>query len=137
MRITINLLPPDKKENLRTQQLTGVALKIGFSALFAGLMFLVFLYSCLFIINITKTTLEKEIAQLQKVEVYSEVQKAYDVVNDYHKNTKQLDEALSDNVSYIEILEKLNNLISEGLFFQEISITEEELIIKGFSSNRD
>lgn len=137
MKVTINLLPSIKKEEIRIQQLAGMVFKIGFSAFSAISIFIIFLLSCIFIINIQEEIIVLEKNQLQKVDVYSEIQATYNIVEEYHEKTQQISKGLSDQISHVEILEKINDLIPENLFLQEVSINENEVIVKGFSSNRD
>jgi Tfp pilus assembly protein PilN len=100
-------------------------------------VFSLFLLACLFIINLQGDIVEKEAVDLKKVMVYNEVQKTHESVNEYYQITQQLNDGLSAQVSYINLLEKINDLIPSDLFLQEISIVEAELVINGFSSNRD
>ncbi len=137
MKVTINLLPSNKKETIRIQQLAGRVLEIGFLAITAVMVFSLFLLACLFIINLQGEIIEKESIELKKVMVYNEVQKTHEAVNEYYQSTQQLDNGLSDQVSYINLLEKINDLIPDDLFLQEISIAEDKLVINGFSSNRN
>ncbi len=137
MKVTINLLPSNKKEEIRVQQLAGMVFEIGFSAVAAIAVFVIFLFSCLFIIDMQEKIITEETIQLEKVNVYGEVRKTYDLVDEYYKNTGQLEKGLSDQVSQVLILEKVNGLIPENLFLEEISIMEGKILIKGFSSSRD
>lgn len=137
MKITINLLPLKNKEEIRIQQFAGMVFKIGFSAVFAVVVFVIFLFSCLFIIDLQEKIVAEETSQLEKVNVYGEVRKTHDLVDEYYKNTEQLEKALSDQISHVLILEKINDLIPDNLFLEQISIVDGKIIIKGFSSNRE
>lgn len=137
MKITINLLPPNKKEKIRTQRLTGVVLKVGFSAIMALIVFDIFLLSCFFIIGMQDKIVEGESEQLKRNSIYKEVQLMYDVVDKYYQDTQKLDKSLSGQISNVTVLEEVNNLIPEKIFLQEVSISEGQLMLSGFSSGRD
>ena len=137
MKITINLLPENKKEEVRIQYLIGMVLNIGSSAFFAILVFSAFLFSCFFIIDLQGKIIEDEINRLNRVDIYGEVQKTRELVNEYYKNTDQLEKSLNEQISHVAILEKINELMPKDLFLQEISIADGKVLINGFSSSRN
>ena len=137
MKVTINLLPEGEKDKVRAQRLTGMVLRVGFSAIMSIVVFAAFLSSCLFIMSLQDKIIINESIQLKNDNVYSEIQKMYDVVDKYYKNTQRLDKSMADQVSNIAILEEVNNLMPNDVFLQEISIADGSLVMSGFSSNRD
>lgn len=137
MKVTINLLPKDKKNEIQTQRTAGVVLKIGLSAAFAVVVFAVFLGACLFIINIQKSVAQEEAQKMSEVKVYSEIQQFREVVEKYYGQVQEIDEYLDNEKSYVGLLEKINEILPREVFLQEISIDEEAMEISGHSRTRE
>lgn len=137
MKITINLLPPEKKEEFEVIKKIRLISKIYFFVYLAIFIFAGFLFSCLFIIQFQQKFLSDERGRLMQNDIYKRVQETQDKIEEHYKKVVYLDKELRQERSFSDYLNKINNSLEGGIFLTELAIDEEKIQIKGFSETRE
>lgn len=137
MEITINLLPPGKKEEIKKFRTAGVIFKIGISALFALLVMFVFMRFCVSAIMIQKEVFDKEIARFIRTDSYVEVEKAQSEIKTKSEQARRIKGGLNDKTEYWKLFEDLNSIMPDDVFLKQIAIADGAIKIKGFAIYRE
>lgn len=137
MDITINLLPPDKKEELKKLRIAGVIFKIGVSAIVALLVLFVFMHFCVKAIVIERDVFDKEIERFIRTKSYVEVQKAQNEIKQKSNQARKIKGGLSDKTDYWSIFDELNSVIPDDIFLKQIEISEGIIQIRGLAIYRE
>jgi Tfp pilus assembly protein PilN len=137
MKVNINLLPPSRKEEIRGKKQIGLVLRIGFMAIFSVVVFVIFLFFSLKVVKIQKGASESIVTELGRSEIYKDV---YDVENLIEKNyqrANQLSKELNQQNYYWEVFDQLNQIISDGIFLDELTIKDSVVTMRGFVQTRE
>lgn len=138
MDILINLLPPAEKEELKNLRRVGVVLKIGFSAVCAMAVFIVFMFFTMKAVQIQEDVIVKEISRFEKSESYKEVREAQDSLREYSKIASKVKSGLNNQQQRWDIIHQINQIIPEDMRIIEFSIDDKNvLLLKGVAYNRE
>ncbi|HRY82719.1 MAG TPA: hypothetical protein P5232_03415 [Candidatus Moranbacteria bacterium] len=137
MEIKINLIPPERKEEIAKRNQIGAAIKIEFflTAVFA--IFLIVLLSFNYILNLNLTS-------ISKAEEKKENSGKYDKLKEYDANFSKINQKLSDIVSikknqlyWSRLFLKLNELVFPGIKLVSITTSDYMVSLGGISDTRD
>ena len=137
MDIKINLLPPEKKEELKKFRTAGVIFKIGMSALIALVVLFVFMQFCTEAIVIQKDAFAKEIERFIQTDSYVEVQKAQNEIKEKSKQAKKIRIGLKDKTDFWSVFEELNSFIPGDIYLKQVVISEGTIQIIGLAFHRE
>ncbi len=138
MNILLNLLPPAEKEEIKNLKRIGVILKIGFAAVCAVAVFLVFLFFIMQTILIQEEAVTKEIARFEQSESYQEVKRSQDSLRDYSKTASKVKSGLSSQNHFWEMISQINQIVPEDIKMVELSVNEEGILtLNGIAYTRE
>lgn len=137
MKVTINLLPPERKEELKQKRNIGVILKISVMAFSALLVFIVFIIFCLMTLNIRVQSLKDQQNRLMENKKYGQIKKSQEFAENYYKQTSGIERILKQQNYNWDLFSEVNKLVSENIYLKEIALQEGALSISGFSSTRE
>ena len=138
MDILISLLPPAEKEEIKNLRRVGVIMKIGFSAICAMGVFVVFLFFTMKVIQIQQDVVTNEISRFEQSPSYGEVKNAQESLREYSKTASKVKSALSNQKQRWEVISEINQIIPNDIKMVEFSVDEEdELILKGVAYTRE
>jgi len=137
MDITINLLPPDKKEELKKLRISGVIFKIGVSAIVALVVLIVFMQFCVKAITIQKDVFDNEIARFVRTNSYIEVQKAQNEIKQKSDKARIIRGGLLNKTDYWTVFNELNLIIPDDIFLKQVEISEDMINIRGLAIYRE
>lgn len=133
MEITINLLPPEKKEELKNLRTIGTVIGIGTSAIFSIAVLFVFLQFCTKAILIQKNAFDKEVNRFAQTDAYREMRKSQTDIKKHSKQASQIKSGLLVKKSYWSVIDEINKMMPKDVYLRELSITEGTVSIKGFA----
>lgn len=138
MDILINLLPPAQKGEIKDLRRVGVIVKIGFAAVCAIAVFLVFMFFIMKAILIQEDAVTKEIVRFEQSESYREVKEAQDSLRDYSKIASKVKNGLSNQNNYWEVIFQINHIVPEGIELVVFSVDEESVLtLSGVAYTRE
>lgn len=136
MEVTMNLLPPQIKDELRERNNIGVAIKLAILLLVGLIVFMIFLSAVIFIISIESNSLEKNIQQMISSGSSKIIHETKVRVENYYGDISKIEKSLQDRLIYSDILIEINQLTPKGVFFQQLKINGNILSIKGLAKTR-
>lgn len=137
MKITINLLPPEKKEKFGAIKKIKSIFRVYAFIYLAIFVFSSFLISCLFIIEKQMNGINEQEGILSNSDIYKRVSQTQQIIEEYHSKVIFLDQEFKQSSSYYEIFDNINKVINGGIFLTELDISSDKIFIKGFSETRD
>lgn len=138
MDILINLLPPQEKGEIKNLRRIGVILKIGFAAVCAIGVFLVFSYFINMMIKIQDDAVAGEIARFEQSQTYKEVLKTQDLLREYSKVSAKVKAGLKNQSNRWELISAINQIIPENIKLSVFSVDEEgAFTLKGIAHDRE
>ena len=137
MEITISLLPPDKKEELKKLRIAGVIFKIGVSAIVALLVLFIFMHFCVKAIVIQKDVFDKEIERFVRTNSYIEVQRAQNEIKEKSDQARKIKGGLADKTDYWSVFDEVNSVIPDDIFLKQVEISEGTIQIRGLAIYRE
>lgn len=138
MDILINLLPPTEKEEIKNLRRVGVILKIGFSAICAMGVFVVFLFFTMKAIQIQHDVVLKEITRFEQSSSYAEVKNAQDALREYSKTASKVKSGLSNQKLRWDLISEINQVIPNDIKVVEFSVDSKDvMILRGVAYTRD
>ncbi|MFO7807565.1 MAG: PilN domain-containing protein [Candidatus Moraniibacteriota bacterium] len=135
MKISINLLPEERKRKLRINKLTSWLFGVGFSMVLAAMVFAGFLASCAFVVDIQKDIYQEEVEKIKSNENSQLISRARNEVQDYYKKASLIDDNLTGTY-YWQLIQDLNEILPESLFYSELILNKDQVTMKGFAEKR-
>lgn len=133
----LNLLPPQQKKELRldflNQTIVSAVVAVIFMILIGGLLLLV----ARDFLNINLEELERELALWQARTEIKELEDLERNIRELNKNLVFLDGRQKEQVKFSSFLEKLAKDVPMGIRFDDISIKESNVNIRGYVLTRD
>lgn len=136
MKITLNLLPREKNDQIKFKGRCHVALKLIVMANLAVIVYVLFIIGCLQVISIQKKTSEMEIARIQDNEVYRQVKEDQELIKEYNKMATVIENGLSMKPRILPFFESINEMAGEGIIFDQIKIDAKTAYLKGEGKER-
>jgi Tfp pilus assembly protein PilN len=138
MDILINLLPPQRRREIKNLRLIGIVLKIGTMALFALFVLASFSYACLYFIGIEEKSLDQEIVRFKQTQSYRETQEAQDSLREYNKISRKVKNGLKKQKKYWDIIYEINSTVPNDVVLTNFMVSEEGIVsLKGLAYTRD
>jgi len=137
MKKSIDLLPKERKDLLQMERLNRFIFKSGLIAIFAIVLFSLFLLAMLFIINIYSKINQEETSRVEKGELNSLIQETKQEIDNHYLKTEQLIKEVDKRTNYFDYLAKINELLPEEIFYSEIIMEGEKIKLEGLAKNRD
>ena len=137
MDILINLLPPQRRREIKNLRYTGIVLKVGTMALFALIVLASFSYACLYFIDFQEKSLDQEIASFKQTNSYKKTQEAQDSLREYNKIASKVKNGLKKQKEYWDIIYEINAKIPNDVVLTDLNVSEEGIIsLKGLAYTR-
>lgn len=137
MNLSLNLLPPEKKDELRNLRQIGTIMKVFFVGLFAWALFLVFVEFCLFVIALQQKNLDKGISLFRQNASYLKAKSAQDMLSDYSQKSGAVERELKERDNHWGVISQINQIMPAGIILKELSVDEANLRIKGTAVRRE
>jgi Tfp pilus assembly protein PilN len=137
MKKIINLLPTDRKKNLELKKINLLLIRNGFVLILALSVFLFFLTANLFVLNIYEKINQDQFESRKMNEAKIVAEQVRQELDNKYSETEDFLKFFDKNEGYLKYLEEINSSLPQGVYFKEIKINEEELIIDGWAENRD
>lgn len=135
--ITLNILPPEEKEIIATQQALRKILVMGSLSLVFILIFLLLLSSIWLLLTVQLKSTEaifKEAEASAQGKAFQELRKEINKINQQLQNVDQLQ---NKTRNYSFVLERLTELVPPGIRFKNIFINENDIFLKGHATTRE
>ena len=130
-------MPIKRKKAIRIASFNRFSLKIGLVVIFAIALFVVFLFSNLFIINIYSKINEDEINRTGSEELNNLIQKTKTEIDNYHTKTNQSIKEIKQRDDYWVYLNQINLLLPEKIYYSKIVMEADKISLEGMAKNRD
>lgn len=137
MRITINLIPKEKKEELEFRRSGRVILKTGVMASFALVVFAVFIYFCMQVVGIYESAFDKEIEKAKKNPAYNKILETQSLIEDYYLKSAIIKKQFKGQEQYWKVYQEINTLTPEGVYFKEVIFDGASVTLKGIGKRRE
>jgi len=136
MKRSINLLPVERKNEIKLDCFNRFAFKMGSITVFAILLFVGFLFSNLFIIGIYSKINQDEMNSVDSGELNSVIQEAKTEIDNYYSETSQVVEEFSSRAPYWDYLNEINQLLPEEVYYSKINMEPGIIKLEGVAVNR-
>lgn len=137
MNITLNLLPPRKREELKNLSAIGAISKVGIAALASILLFVVFVEFSVMAISVQQKAFESEMTRFERDSSYVSAKEAQDSLRDYDVMAKQVKRSLLSQKNYWGIISEVNQVIPEGIYLNNFSIESDVVALRGVALERE
>lgn len=137
MKRMINLLPEERKEDIKIKIFGHFILRTGIVLVLAIFLFVLFLAANLFILSIYDKINQTEFSGEDKDEINKIIQESKNEIDNQHSKIKKLMASIKERKTYCEYLNQINQSLPEKAYLTEVSINEENISIKGLAENRD
>jgi Tfp pilus assembly protein PilN len=134
---SINLLPAERKNIIKTDNFNQFLFKVGFVVIFSILLFIVFLLANLFIINIYKKINQDEIKRTESGELSVIIQKAKTKIDDNYLKTNQSVIEIKKRISYWNYLNQINQVLPENVYYSKLTLEAGKMKLEGLAKNRN
>lgn len=131
----INLLPPQQKEELLEEEKFKLVLIL-------GIVFIAFLLSLFLILFSVRISISREL-EIEKVffkEKEREISLNKDleeIIKDSNLNLSQLNSFYQSQLNLTEILEKISQILPQGIYLTSFNFNQEQISLLGFSPSRE
>lgn len=137
MDILINLLPPERREEIKNLRYTGIILKIGVMAVFALVVLACFSYACFYFISVEERSIDEETALFEQTASYKEALKNQNSLREYDKIASKVKSGFEKQEKYWGVISEINSITPKGIVFSMFALSEEgELSLKGIAYTR-
>jgi Tfp pilus assembly protein PilN len=137
MKTTINLLPQNKKIELKNRAISRAILKTGLMLTLSLAVLATFLFFCLKVISIYQASANQEIERIKGNSDYEKIIDAQNLLEDYYSRAKKIEEDYKKQKKYWPIFQKINALAPDGIYFEEITMEGDSISLKGVGEQRD
>lgn len=137
MSKSINLLPAERRNAIKLDNLNQFILRTVFVVVSAILLFVVFLLANLFIIDIYKKINREEMNRTDSGELNSIIQEAKTKISDNYSQTTQSVEDINKRTPYWDYLNQINQLLPENVYYSQITMEAGIIKLKGLAKKRE
>lgn len=137
MKITINLIPTEKKEELRMKKNGRRIVKISLMAYLAMFVLAFFIYGCLLVIQVQKDGVDQELANLSNNNIFRQTKDEQNIIKEYYQRANYIEQNFNKQRSYWAFFQELNSQVPTGIDFTELKIEDKLISIKGVGKTRD
>lgn len=136
MKILINLLPPEKKEELKNLRFIGVIIRFGIATVSAMAVLLIFLFFCLKAITIQKVSLEREVGRFKENDSYKKTREVQDFFREYSKRATKVKKGFKAKNEYWAVINEINSIMPEDINLREFNLKNGNLVLRGMAQSR-
>lgn len=137
MKVTINLLPEERKREFLEKKTLAIIFKFFTTAFLAVILFSLFLFFCLWIIDIQIKSLKAQQTYLSENKKYSQVQEVQKFAEDYYQQTSRIEKILQQYNYYWDLLIDISRVVPKGIRLEEMTLESNAISLSGFSDNRE
>lgn len=137
MRVTLNLLPEEKKEEIARARRFKAAIFWEAAILAVAIVCLLFLVSLNYILSFEVRSLQELENQDSGKEQYQAVKKYEEAFSDVTAKTGELALVSKDQLYWSKLFEELSSIIPDGIKVSSISTKNFALILTGSADTRD
>lgn len=138
MDILINLLPLDKRNEIKNLRYIGIILKIGLVGVFALAVLAVFSYACLYLIGIEEKSIDEEISRFETSQSYRETLNNQNSLREYDKIAGEVRTGFEKQKKHWDVISEINSIVPDGIVLTHFAVSEEgELSLNGLAYTRD
>jgi len=137
MKVTINLLPEERKKEFLEKKALAMVLKFFMTAFLAIVLFSSFLFFCLWTIDIQIKSLKAQQAYLSENKKYSQVQGVQKFAENYYQQTSQIEKILQQHNYYWDLFIDISQVVPEGVRLEEMVLEGSVISLSGFSDDRE
>lgn len=135
----INLLPPEEKKELLSEEVKRLTLILGVVA-FSSLICLIIILGFLKIYLLIQIDIQKNILEVAKKQAEdSKTQVTQKNIEDFNQKFSRINDFYEQKTNLEEVLEKLIQTIPEKIYLTDLSFskTPPQIILAGFSPSRE
>lgn len=133
----LNLLPPQQKKELRLDLLSQVIISTAIAVIFMILILALLLLVAQSFLNINSEEIERELVLWQSRAEIRELESLEKKVRELNRELIFLDGLQKEQVRFSLFLENLAKDVPAGIRFDDISVKESNVSIKGYALTRD
>ena len=137
MKISINFLPQERKDELKNLKHIGVVMRVGIMVILALCLLIIFLEFIMYSIRIEKDFVESEILRFENSGGYRETKISQDSLREYSKTAKTIKSGLKNKKDYTGLIADINAMIPDGIILQRFSISTKGIVLSGVSLERE
>lgn len=137
MKIYLNLLPEDRKKELNRNKKLRLIIKREFLFFLPVLVFTIILLNIYFILGIQKTSKLVSGSQEQSQGQYQELKTFEEKFKQINDKTILLSKIQKEHIYWSWLIQKLSELTSVEIFFNEISTKDYQVFLLGRAKTRD
>lgn len=137
MKISINLLPPEKKKLLHKEVVLRIVTE---QLVYAGIILfvlLVGLYTVHIILRMDIAAADRLIKKQEQVDAYRDVQGALDVFRETNTQIRNLRHLQQGHITWTDLLQELSAAIPQSVRLTEIEVKNSQLQLRGIAKTRD
>jgi Tfp pilus assembly protein PilN len=137
MNICLNLLPDERKKELKRKKLFWIIIRQELLASFALVVFFAILLCTNLILELQKNSLEKVYALEFSREEYQEIGKYEKIFEDENEKIKELNSLQKGHFDWANVLQELAMCVSDDIKLSEIISKDVNVSISGKARNRE
>lgn len=135
--ITLNLLPPEEKRELKSQQMLRRISVFGASSLLYIVVFLVLLSTVRWSLQIQLKAIEEISKKIEESDQNRDFQKFKQEVDQINRQLKYFFQLHEETINYSTAITQLTEKAIPGIEFRQLSLNGQKVSLGGRANNRD
>lgn len=136
MKITLNLLPNDNKQRLLFKRRCHFMLKVAGIASVAAVVYISFVFACIETTEFQRKAMLRDNENISSNQIYRQIKSDQEVIKEYNKMAGIIEKGISQQTSNIDLLEKINKIVPDGIEFEQLTIAGTKITLKGIGAQR-
>lgn len=137
MEISINLVPPQKKEEIYQAKRLRMVFRVQFYSILIGLLSFFLLWASNYVLNVNLNLVSKEGQSDLDQEKYRQIEKYDSEFQGINSQLGEISKVRRDQLYWSRMLQLFNRNIPDGIFLEEVSTKDYAVFISGKADNRD
>jgi len=137
MNIYLNLLPEERKKDLKRKKISWLVIRQELLVFFSVIVFLTILFCTNFILNLQKKSLEREYEMELSHSEYQEIGKYEKIFEDENSKILTFYTVQKNHFDWTNVLERLENSITDDVKLKGVVSDDINFSITGVASDRD
>lgn len=137
MKIYLDLLPKQRKMEIRRKKIFRMILRAEFLLLLPILLFIIVLLNIFYLVSVERSALASAHLTAKSQEKYQELSSYEEKFKTVNENSSLLLKLESGHLHWVWVLEKMNKIMPEGIVIGDLSTKNYRIFLLGTAKNRD
>lgn len=137
MKIFLDLLPKQRKLEIRRKKIFRMILRTEFLFLLPLFIFIIVLFNIFYLVSIDRKTLESAQQNTRSQDKYQELSTYEEKFKQVNENSSLLLKLGAGHLHWTTVFEKLNSMLPNGVVISDFSTKNYKILLLGVSKNRE